>query len=52
MKSNIVTDEDLQEMKKEVIKQLEFAIKVGAKTKDLEKQFMILTLAQVGLLAE
>lgn len=52
MKTSIVTKEELEEMKQEVTKQLGFALKVGAKTKDLEKQLVILTLAQIGLLAE
>lgn len=51
-KNSIVTEEDLEEMKAEVMKQLTFAKKVNAKTKDLEKQLMILTLAHVGLLTE
>jgi len=49
MKTSIVTHEELQEMKEEVLKQMDFAKKVGARTKDLERQYAILMLAQVGL---
>jgi hypothetical protein len=52
MNKSIVTIEELDEMKAVVLERLKFAKSVGAKTKQLEKQYMILLLAQVGLSTE
>lgn len=52
MKTQIITELELEDMKQQVLEQLKFAKSVQANTKQLEKQYMILTLALVGLHVE
>lgn len=48
MNNKIVTEQEIEEMRKAVLERLKFAKSVQANTKGLEKEYMILTLALVG----